>query len=1145
MTRSTNFEFMRDKCVELADEAAVIEGLVHGNEPQAINLLCSFGEKLLQLFVVENGGRVAKADSSMAGETIEFRQLILECENESLQWHVDEPVRNVLDRLRSEGNRVKHRLKSRQRFDARVLLQDAWVVAGWVWRKLRWGNAAEQFVEPPRGGREIDEAHRQRVELSRELGDEKRRNRELEQRNAELLGPAKISHWIRSEQQTFRVPPNFVGREFVSREIARFLKDGTQRVLLIEGEPGRGKTGLIAKFLSNQNQVENKPIAFGFVYQASQSEESKRQWIRYFYASLLERWNLTEMDHAVENADADDLAQRFLRLLRDRVNTNPSDRVLIVIDAVDEAGVAEKSVTSFLLSVLPSNVQVIVTSRPNHVPHEITIDDQTEPALHLVDLESADLANKHRLDGLEFVKKTLRNLSETAIDEVSQLGDGNFLVLTLVCSELKTIPDHAVASHLAKLSRLKKAGRNLLEELYKRCWDRLEQSVDADLLDTIYNVARLLAIAKAPLSVALIRESLQIRDADWAKARRHLEEYLHAIEFQPPFIARTAEMSATSDDQSDEEVTTFRLFHETFSACVREKLKGAELQDCKTRLGECCRNRLSSADRSYEYAYALRFVVEHLIDAVPLNDAKRWSEVVEVLTDLDFIQTRFVANQEYELLEDYDLAFRKHPESKEDFARRDKQDMLLRAKIEEFVEYSRRCTRIRTNHACGQVLDPIAAIQAIPIPEPLDTSSTIAAMEETESSQRRQSANRNNDSTVTRLREFQWFVTSQFNAIRELPNTTRNIAFNFAATGHVADAVKVVKKEDCLGSEVMLVRTNRKQQPRPDSLVLRVFDEVVKDDGDDAHWAAMTADARIGYGSSDRVWNLRTGKSLLKNQGRFCVGDVTIDGRWAVISRYESDKTFIRLVDVERDEGVDGPQLFSPHYFYSTVGVTPDGKRVAYIDRSLKRPEQYYVVVWDIDTNATSRIRIRERWPSRLLLGMSGMIVGVKCENDWTFLDLANRKRIGPVCPRNVLKCLANNWFGDDVHFTARMKWSLRTLDGKLQVDHTGFDFQWDSMTIRQSTDEKPIRQFESNLPFKSIESISADGRYAMAVTEKAFCLLDLANGTLRQSKVAVDPETESTTHEETARPKMQGREGWELASELELELSLPADSKY
>ncbi len=403
MTRSTNFEFMRAKCAELSDEAAEIEGLVHRAGPQAINLLCAFGEKLLQLFVLANDGSVNRADSSVDGETIEFGQLIHRCENNSQRWHVPEPQRVLLDRLRSEGNKAKHRLNSRQRFNALPLLQDAWSVAGWVWKQLQWGNAAEQFVEPPKGGREFDDERRQKIEALNHV-------RELQQ-------SCDVSGWICEDQRSLSAPANFVGREFAFSKIKKFLADSECRVLLIQGQPGRGKTAIIQKFVSEGIPAEITPFVFCFKDQSTQGEP--KQWVRHLYASLVERWQLTQPDRSIKEADLEDLLQHLRKRIAEVAEKYREEHLLFVIDAVDEAGPAEKAVVSFLQSEFPNTVQVIVTARPGHVA------SSTIPVL---DLDDPDLWNNHQADGRRFVTATMPSLDPDSIKKVVQLGDGNFLV---------------------------------------------------------------------------------------------------------------------------------------------------------------------------------------------------------------------------------------------------------------------------------------------------------------------------------------------------------------------------------------------------------------------------------------------------------------------------------------------------------------------------------------------------------------------------------------------------------------------------------------------------------------------------------------------------------------------------------------------
>ena len=635
MTRSTNFEFMRDKCAELADEAAEVEGLVHRAGRPANTLLCGFGEKLLQLFVLENGGSVNRAGSPVDGETIEFGQLLHRCENNSQRWHVPEPQRILLDRLRSEGNKTKHRLNSRQRFDALSLLHDAWSVAGWVWKQLQWGNAPEQFVEPPKGGREFHDERRQKIEALKRV--------------AEVERACDVSGWICEDQRKLTAPKDFTGREWLFGRIKKFLADSECRVLLIQGQPGRGKTAIIQKLVSEGIPAGIAPFVFCFKDQSSQGEP--RQWVRHLYASLVERWQLTQPDRSIKEADLEDLVQQLRNRIAEVAEKYPSERLLFVIDAVDEAGPAEKTVVSFLQSEFPNTVQVLVTARPGHVP--------LSPIQPPLDLDDPDLWNNHQADGRRFVTATIPSLEPDSIKKVVRLGDGNFLVLRGICRELRDVPVPGIAHHLRELDELKAIGRDLRYELYERTWKRLER-LDADELDTIEKVAMLLANASAPLSERIIRDTLKLRRADWVKVQQHFGENLDQSKRHPPFIAGSIDPNvAMAGEENAEPTNVVNLFHGTFADFVRQHLKD-DLVESKSQLADYCREQLKKPKPSYEYAYALRFGPAHLMSAAE-HDPRHWNQLEELLTDIFFLEAKAQAGFVFDLATDLSSAWQAMP----------------------------------------------------------------------------------------------------------------------------------------------------------------------------------------------------------------------------------------------------------------------------------------------------------------------------------------------------------------------------------------------------------------------------------------------------------------------------------------------------
>ncbi len=94
--RSTNFEFMREYRPDLTDDAAVIEHALYEAPSSAIDLLRTFGQRLLQHFLEETD----KPIRDHRGQAIGFENLL-----QKYAQDIPETQRKQFDKLRWEGNK--------------------------------------------------------------------------------------------------------------------------------------------------------------------------------------------------------------------------------------------------------------------------------------------------------------------------------------------------------------------------------------------------------------------------------------------------------------------------------------------------------------------------------------------------------------------------------------------------------------------------------------------------------------------------------------------------------------------------------------------------------------------------------------------------------------------------------------------------------------------------------------------------------------------------------------------------------------------------------------------------------------------------------------------------------------------------------
>ncbi|MCB9937849.1 MAG: NACHT domain-containing protein [Planctomycetaceae bacterium] len=478
----------------------------------------------------------------------------------------------------------------------------------------------------------------------------RRQRNEALKREAEAKSTCDVSSWICTDQRKIAAPADFVGRAFVFDEMKKFLTGSNRRVLVIRGQPGRGKTAIIQRFLSEELPAGISPIVFYFRDQESQAEPQR--WVRHLYASVVKLCELPAPRPSILDAKPEDLVQHLRDRIEEAAKKHPEQRLLLMIDAIDEAGSAQKLVWSFLTGEFPNTVHVVAATRSTHRSLSPNLSDRRS-TIQPLDLDSPDYWNSHQADGQDWVTAKMPDLASSTIEKVVELSDANFLMLQGICRELREAAVPEVA--LREISELKTLGHDLQTALYERTWKRLER-LPADELDCVANLATLLACAPAELSERTILDTLKLRPAYWVHIQQHFAEYLDRSLRYPPFDDEPRESSEGPGlVENSNGVAVFRLFHQTLVEFVRQDLAD-DLVEANSRLADYCREQIGKRKVSYEYAYALRFGPLHLCKA------GRWSDLKRLLTDLKFVEEKCKRGRVYDLVADFDLARRSDPD---------------------------------------------------------------------------------------------------------------------------------------------------------------------------------------------------------------------------------------------------------------------------------------------------------------------------------------------------------------------------------------------------------------------------------------------------------------------------------------------------
>jgi len=316
----------------------------------------------------------------------------------------------------------------------------------------------------------------------------------------------------------------FVGRGQVIDRIEGFVAEHTSGTLILEAEPGTGKSALVARCIG-EVFAEAKPRPVYYLYHRSEGLTRPGACLRTLYAQLVQIHEVKEAEPLEAADEARVIREKLDGLLHRHVAPRLAGRKqLIFIDALDEA-IADGDLSAYqaLPDDLPQGVLVIASSRPLPARSGVLA---RRNAVERLDLNSPDFNAPHYQDAKEFVASRLagKTIDETTREEICRVAGGNFLVLSELCRRASDkLHPHEVRELLRRLAIEPEAGR--LHLIYEDDWRRLPTAE----LDTLGEVAGLLLECREPANVQLAVAALERGLAKWEAGLRALSEYLREL----------------------------------------------------------------------------------------------------------------------------------------------------------------------------------------------------------------------------------------------------------------------------------------------------------------------------------------------------------------------------------------------------------------------------------------------------------------------------------------------------------------------------------------------------------------------------------------------------------------------------------------
>lgn len=450
----------------------------------------------------------------------------------------------------------------------------------------------------------------------------------------------------------------FVGREWLFEEIDLWRFESEERALLITGDPGAGKSSIVAQL------VHANPSGQVIGYHCCQANELDTLRPSRFVQSLAamiasripayaEQLEVPSVKEALEDKRCEaDPGGAFLEGILQPLQklAEPDEGVrYILIDALDEAlchtgATTIVDVLASRLERLPAWLRIVATTR--NEPAVI----QRLSGLRAKSIDASDPRNLkdlaayicQRLQEPSLAERLVdtRSKAEATVKILSHKSSGNFLYAV---NALDCIARDFYS--FANLDDLPRGLDGLYLDFFRRIFGREDTEAGEVAFKKAKPLLQVLCASVEPVSRAeLAAASCQDSDEDLPSLLRHLAQLL---------ARRTRSNGEETIAFYHKSVADWLTANPDLNAFAVSPSKGRVL------LAEFCRTSLSK-DRSKTEWYVRRHAVAHFLAV------QDWDNATAVLSDLEFIEARAIAQELPAMLGDYAKAASLLPEGEKE-----------------------------------------------------------------------------------------------------------------------------------------------------------------------------------------------------------------------------------------------------------------------------------------------------------------------------------------------------------------------------------------------------------------------------------------------------------------------------------------------
>jgi len=419
----------------------------------------------------------------------------------------------------------------------------------------------------------------------------------------------------------YRHVKDFTGRDWILNSIRIWIEQSNENVLFITGDPGSGKTALMAKLIHILPQVgayhfciakyEASLIPDKFIHSiASQIATQIPD-----YREILSQLNLDSLAHQ----EAGSIIRQLI--VEPLAGVHREEPLIIIVDALDEAAYYGSNNIARLLyewmDEFPAWIKIIITSRKvNEIlslldfykPFEINIDspdNKRDIKQYIFDMLSAKTGFSFELGENDPIIEIISNKSE-GIFLYARTIVQNLLSKTITLSEISSLPPGLSAIYNTNFSRI--------------------FSGDVQFAQ----VKPLLEIVLAAFEPLAIEELAQFHTGDHGEIKKQVNA---VAEFFP------------------EKDGTISTFHKSLADWILGSAGQVHDFLCDITLGHAAiaQRLLHDWKSNKTNDYLVQYLPKHLFYAGQIEDMQ------EVLSSINYIDKRCTQQQVYRLIEDYRL----------------------------------------------------------------------------------------------------------------------------------------------------------------------------------------------------------------------------------------------------------------------------------------------------------------------------------------------------------------------------------------------------------------------------------------------------------------------------------------------------------